>query len=78
MLWDSKKVRKYLRAFDEGEPLFVIRARDVLAPTTIRVWVALAREAYVSEQKVAAALVRCQEIEAWQELYGAKLPDGED
>ena len=62
------------RAADD-EPLFVIRAKDKLGPTTVRVWAALAVEEDVPQEKIDEALELAEQMIAWQGIHGKKVPD---
>ena len=53
------------------EPVFVLRARDMLAPRVVVRWASLAEQANVSRDKVASALRRAKEMADWQ----ARNPD---
>jgi len=59
----------------DNEPLFILRAKDLLAPLAVRDWAKRADAAGVSQEKIAEALSLAREMEAWQEIYGKKVPD---
>lgn len=55
------------------EPIFVLRARDVLAAETVRFWEHLARDSgQVAEGKCAGALAIAEQMDAWPTH---RLPD---
>lgn len=59
------------------EPVFILRAQDILAPPTIEHW---ARLLEVSgkvgvTQKINEARAIAHEMRAWQERHSRKLPD---
>ncbi len=56
------------------EPVFVLCARDVLAPGVIRDWVRRARIIGVNEEKLADALDDAFCMDEWQRQHGAKTP----
>lgn len=58
-----------------GEPIFVLRAKDRLAPTAIRIWVQLAKLTGVSLAKRAEALELANQMENWAAKHEDKLPD---
>lgn len=57
------------------EPLFVLRAKDLLAPETVRYWANQALARGVPDAKIASALVLVEQMEAWQCTNAAKMPD---
>lgn len=58
------------------EPVFLIRGRDVTAPTAIREWAAVARE-HGADAAAADAEAWAAEVEAWQQSHHdrVKVPD---
>ncbi len=66
---------KTLERTGEDEPIFVLVARDKLAPMIVRGWVYRAREAGVPDGKIAEALELAHSMEAWQRDHGSKVPD---
>ena len=57
------------------EPVFVLRAKDRLAPGVIRYWTQRAANMGVSPAKIEEALDLAAAMEEWQEAHGCKLPD---
>jgi len=57
------------------EPLFILRAKDMLAPGVVRVWVHYARASGVPEEKLNEALELAERMERWQAKHGKKVPD---
>jgi hypothetical protein len=55
-----------------GEPLFVLRAQDVLAPALVRIWAHAAAICRAPDAKVAEALAIADAMEAWPHR---KVPD---
>jgi len=62
------------RAADD-EPVFVLRAKDVLATEAIGEWVGRARWYGVNKEKITAALDDITAMVKWQERNSTKLPD---
>jgi hypothetical protein len=59
-----------------GEPVFVLRARDRLAPDVIDAWAD--RLDYINggpTEKSAGARARAHMMRAWQSVNGARTPD---
>lgn len=59
------------RAADD-EPLFVLRARDLLAVDLVRVWVLRAHEKGVNPEKIREAREIAEQFAAWPDK---RLPD---
>ena len=69
----------------QDEPLFILRAQDIVAPAIVRAWAHLVEEEArrISDedrrghhfQKVEEARALADRMEAWQESHFAKLPD---
>lgn len=59
----------------EDEPIFVLCARDRLAPATVRDWAQRAEHMKVNKAKVKEARECAQKMEAWQIMNASKLPD---
>ena len=58
------------------EPIFVLRAKDVLAPEVIQVWAHLAEERGVKKEKVAEARLVAIDMAQWAKMHGgSKVPD---
>jgi hypothetical protein len=59
----------------DDEPLFILRAKDMVAPGVVRVWAHYARGAGAPEEKVQEALAAADRMEQWQKANGRKVPD---
>jgi hypothetical protein len=59
----------------EGEPVFLLRAKDELAPTTVHRWATLLEERGGDSELVEAARDWADAMYEWQERHGSKLPD---
>jgi hypothetical protein len=59
----------------EDEPVFVLVARDVLAPGLVAEWCRVAELAEVAPEKIADARRVEAAMRAWQDVHGAKRPD---
>jgi hypothetical protein len=59
----------------EDEPLFTLRAQDMLAPMVVRAWADAARLAGSPASKVDDALQTANEMDAWQAANHSKVPD---
>lgn len=70
------KYNSCLNKAGNDEPLFILRAQDILAPTLVRGWVK-AYKAFPNHNpaKVTEALALANEMEVWQGMHGRKVPD---
>ena len=63
----------------EDEPIFVLRAKDKLAPSIVRRWADLAEAAShpdsPTRDKVREARLFAKTMEGWQQKNGSKIPD---
>jgi hypothetical protein len=57
------------------EPIFVLRAKDVLAPHVVLYWACEAMKQGTPLDKVAEAVGLVEEMRDWQAKHGAKVPD---
>ena len=57
------------------EPLFVLRARDTLAPGVVREWALRAEKFGVHAAKSVEAWACAEAMEAWQKTNGCRVPD---
>lgn len=64
----------FAKAADD-EPLFVLRARDVIAPDVVRYWAHEARQYGVPAAKIAEAVALADRMLEWQKTRGSKVPD---
>ncbi len=59
----------------DDEPVFVLRAKDRLAPDVVRTWAVRAERAGVNRTKVDEALSLAVAMKRWQMRNGTRLPD---
>jgi hypothetical protein len=59
----------------EDEPVFVICARDVLAPRMVEMWAEWAERAGVHQGKTTEARQLAKDMREWQNAHGHKIPD---
>jgi hypothetical protein len=59
----------------EDEPVFVLRARDKLAPLAVMDWIARAEMMGVSREKIDGAIDLLHKMWVWRAANGSKLPD---
>jgi len=59
----------------DDEPIFVLRARDVLAPEVVGAWADKMKERGGDSDKKHDALVIADQMREWQRRNGSKLPD---
>jgi hypothetical protein len=59
----------------EDEPIFVLRAQDILAAPLVDEWARRAEEAFVHPNKVAGAQSLAAAMRGWRRNHLTKLPD---
>lgn len=59
----------------EDEPVFVIRAQDIVGPGTVRDWAARAEREGVSDEVVEAVRRHADAMVEWQHEHGTKVAD---
>ena len=59
----------------EDEPVFLLRAKDKLAPGTLRFWANMLEEAKGDPIAIAAARKHAEVMKQWQKENGSKFPD---
>ena len=58
-----------------NEPVFLIRGQDSAGPEAVRAWAQIARLHGASEEIIKRALDHADDMEAYQKVYGRKVPD---
>lgn len=58
----------------DDEPVFVIRASDVTAVEHVLEWARRVRSLGASADTVGGAIAQADEIAAWQQKHGCKVP----
>lgn len=59
-----------------GEPVFILRARDIFAPDTVRFWAGqLEMTRGKTHPKTEEAYLLADKMEDWQKSHGRKIPD---
>lgn len=59
----------------DDEPVFLIRAQDMVGPDAVRAWADLAEAAGAHQDIVALAYEQALDMENWQGENGKKVPD---
>jgi hypothetical protein len=75
MILSDELEKGTLSKVKEDEPLFVLRARDELAPRVVRFWADVAAIREVDPNKIMEARSVANLMEKWTEKNGSKLPD---
>lgn len=63
--------------FNPEEPLFILRAKDEVAPMGIEDYSERARESGASEEFASAAVQAAETMRNWQREHPAKIPDSD-
>ena len=72
---DYNRIQDPANKIPIDEPVFLLRAQDMLAPGLLAIW---ANELLIrggSNDRAKEAIDHAQRMIAWQELHGCKLPD---
>lgn len=72
---DYDRIQDPTGLIGEDEPVFLLRAKDTVAPKAVRAWADLADAAGASQLIVLAAIAQAQRMEHWQAKNGCKVPD---
>lgn len=59
----------------DDEPIFVLRANDAIAPSTVRSWADIAEGLGTPAPKIREARDLADRMVAWQIANGSKIPD---
>jgi hypothetical protein len=59
----------------DDEPIFILRAQDILAPAIVAEWATRAGFAGTPEAKVNEAVALAEKMAAWALINGGKVPD---
>ncbi len=57
---------KYAQSLGDNEPIFILRAQDMIAPAVVREWAYQARRYGVNEEKIDGARRIADKMEDWQ------------
>lgn len=59
----------------DDEPVFLIRAQDLVGPDVVEYWANRAQQNGAERDIVRAAFQQAEEMRAWQQEHGSKVPD---
>lgn len=69
------EAQEFLDKVADDEPIFILRAQDVLSGRTVEYWADEAMLAEVPKLKIQEALQCAAAIRKWQSQNGCKVPD---
>jgi len=72
---DYKRIQDPSNGIGKDEPVFLLRAQDLLAPRIVEEWAKLAESNLVDKEMVKLARKHAKKMREWQKKNGAKLPD---
>lgn len=72
---DYERIQDPAGIIPKDEPVFLLRAQDFAAPTVVRCWARIVASRGGDPAIVDAALGHADLMDAWQALYGSKVPD---
>lgn len=59
----------------DDEPVFLLRAQDIVAPQAVEMWALLAHNVGANANIVQAAYEQAHLMRKWQFKHGSKVPD---
>ena len=71
----QERIQDSANIIPEDEPVFLLRAQDVVAPEIVDTWASLAEEDGAAPNIVEAAIDQAEAMRNWQEEHGSKIPD---
>jgi hypothetical protein len=71
----QERIQDSANLIPEDEPVFLLRAQDMLAPATVGFWADMAEQAGAEANIVQAARDHVRAMQRWQEDHGSKSPD---
>ena len=72
---DYDRIQDPAGLIPDGEPVFLIRGKDLAGPRAVREWAKVASELGADKAIIDAALNQAKRMEAWQTLFESKVPD---
>lgn len=69
------RIQDSKRVIPEDEPVFLLRAQDIVAPDIVDAWADAADAEGALPNIVEAARNQAQEMRSWQSLHGRQVPD---
>lgn len=71
----QERIQDSANLIPSSEPVFLLRAQDVLAPSLVREWADAAERVGAERNIVDAARKHAELMEEWQREFGCKVPD---
>ena len=72
---DYDRIQDPAHIIPEDEPVFLLRAQDIVAPGVVRHWAIQAEKSGANGDIVNAARVHAGLMVEWQTKHGCKVPD---
>ena len=72
---DYQRIQDPAGLIGEDEPVFLLRAKDVVAPAAVQLWADRAEQAGASPNIVRAAREQAHRMILWQATHGSQVPD---
>lgn len=72
---DYNRIQDPAGKIGEDEPVFLLRAKDSLAPAMVENWASALQASGGDYKMVAMALDHARKMRLWQKENGCKLPD---
>lgn len=71
----QERIQDSANLIPEDEPVFLIRAQDIVGPDVVDRWADWAVEEGAKENIVRAARTHAEAMRKWQSEHGSKVPD---
>jgi len=72
---DYNRIQDPAGKIAEDEPVFLVRAKDILGPATLRNWARMLEDSKGDPKMVTMVRNHASLMEEWQDKNGCKLPD---
>lgn len=71
----QERIQDSANLIPEDEPVFLLRAQDVVAPEVVSYWIELAKDSGALPNIIEAAKKHVGLMVEWQREHGMKIPD---
>jgi len=71
----QERIQDSANIIPEDEPVFLIRAQDIVGPSIVETWAEWAEAGGAAPNIISAARSHAIAMRKWQEEHGSKVPD---
>ena len=72
---DYNRIQDPENKIPEDEPVFLLRAQDIVAPQIVEMWALAAKKVGCEDNIYTAAMEQAGRMKNWQLLHSSKIPD---